>query len=160
MVINYQGPKCSCGKHGCIEVFAAGPAIARRAQERVQASPQHGKTLLSLAGGNLTDIKSETVALAWQQGDAVATGILEETVDLLGIWFGSVIDLVEPHVIVIGGGLSRVLANWFPRLAEQTARWCNNPRCGEISFVEAKYGADSGVVGAAAVCFADKNYIG
>jgi glucokinase len=159
MVINFDGPKCNCGKSGCIETFAAGPAIARRARESVQANPKEGEALLKTAGGNLAEIKSETVARAWEQGDPLATRVLEQTVDMLAIWFGNMIDLIEPDVIVVGGGLSRVLASWFPRIREQTARWCNNPHCREISFVEAKYGPDSGVVGAAAVCFSDKTYI-
>jgi glucokinase len=159
MVINFQGPKCNCGKSGCIETFASGPAIARRAQEKVQASARDGEALLALAGGNLAEIRSETVARAWQQGDPLATRVLEETADMLAIWFGNVIDLIDPDVIVVGGGLSGLVASWFPRLREQTARWCNNPHCREIPFVEAKYGPDSGIVGAAAVCFSDKNYI-
>lgn len=159
MVINFQGPKCSCGKSGCVEAFAAGPAIARRAQEQVQASPAHGKSLLELAGGSAVAIKSETVARAWEQQDPLATRILEETVDTLAIWFGNVIDLIEPDVIVVGGGLSGVVASWFPRLREQTVLWCNNPHCREIPFLEAKYGADSGIAGAAAVCLSGKNYI-
>lgn len=159
MVINFTGPKCNCGKSGCIETYAAGPAIARKAQLRVGADPRDGATLLNLAGGNLSDIKSETVALAWEHGDALATSILEETVDTLAVWFGNVIDLIEPDVIVIGGGLSGLLSKWFPRLREQTARWCNNTHCHEIPFMRSKYGADSGVAGAAAVCSSEKSYI-
>ncbi|HWR14993.1 MAG TPA: ROK family protein [Terriglobales bacterium] len=159
MVINFQGPKCNCGKSGCIETFAAGPAIARRAQEAVQATSHEGEALLRLVEGNLGDVRSETVARAWEQGDPLATRILEETVNLLAIWFGNMIDFIEPDVIVVGGGLSGLIARWFERLGEQTARWCNNPHSREIAFAEAKYGPDSGIVGAAAVCFAGKNYI-
>jgi glucokinase len=159
MVINFLGPKCPCGKSGCVETFASGPAIARRAQEKIRTSPRDGAALLALAGGTLAAVKSETVASAWEQGDPFATAILEETMDMLAIWFGNIIDLIEPDVIVVGGGLSKLVASWFDRIVEQTARWCNNPHCHEIPFVEAKYGADSGVVGAAAVCFSEKNYI-
>jgi glucokinase len=159
MVVNFNGPKCSCGKSGCIETFAAGPAIARRAQEAIQASPLEGKGLLETVGGDLSEIRSETVAHAWESGDPLATKILEETVDTLAIWFGNIIDLIEPDVIVVGGGISGLIAKWFPRLREQTALWCNNPHCHEISFVEAKYGADSGIAGAAAVCLTEKPFI-
>lgn len=159
MVVNFLGPKCCCGKSGCIETYAAGPAIARRAQQAVEASPNDGQALLSLVGHNLPEIKSETVAQAWQQGDSLATRILEETADILAIWFGNIIDLIEPDVIVVGGGLSELIARWFDRIVDQTARWCNNPHCREIPFVEAKYGADSGIAGAAALCFSDRVYI-
>jgi glucokinase len=159
MVINFSGPKCNCGKSGCIETYAAGPAIARKAQLKVEASPRDGAALLELAGGNVGDIKSETVALAWEHKDPLATSVLEETVDALGIWLGNVIDLIEPDVIVVGGGLSGLLSSWFPRLREETARWCNNTHCSEIPIKKAKYGVDSGVVGAAAVCFSEKGYI-
>jgi glucokinase len=158
MVIKFDGPKCSCGKSGCIEMFASGPAIARRAQQIVRVNGSHGKALLALSGGSLCEIKSETVARAWEQGDPLAITILEETMEMLAVWFGNVIDLIEPDVIVVGGGMSRLISSWFPTLTEKTARWCNNTHFHEIPFLEAKYGADSGIAGGAAVCSSKNAY--
>lgn len=159
MVIDYRGPQCHCGKFGCIETFAAGPAIARRAQETIKTGGSRGEAILSLAGGNLDCVKSETVARAWEQGDPLATQILEETADILAIWFGNIIDLIEPDVIVVGGGMSGLIARWFDRILSQLPRWSVNTHCHEVPLLSAKYGPDSGIVGAAALCVSRGTYL-
>jgi glucokinase len=144
------GPLCPCGKRGCIEVLAAGPAIARRAREKLSHSPK--SMLLDLAGGNAQAITSEMVAKAYWAGDAVAKEVMKETLDLLAYWLGNVVDLVEPDVIVIGGGVSSMLA---PFLEEIRARWigaCLNPYPQDIPLVLAHYKEDAGIAGAAALC--------
>ncbi len=67
--IDYRGPRCACGKHGCIEVLAAGPAIARRARAKVAVDPVRGAALLALANGNVAVITSEMVGQAYAAGD-------------------------------------------------------------------------------------------
>ncbi len=150
--IDYRGTKCRCGKSGCIETFAAGWAIAARAQDRLVREAERGKRILELAGGNGDKVTSETLAKAWAEGDPLATEILRETADILAVWFGNIVDLLEPDVIVVGGGISHLIAQWFDRIASQLPFWSVNARCGEIPFAEAKYRADSGIVGAAALC--------
>jgi len=152
--IDYRGTKCRCGKSGCIETFAAGWAIAARAQDRLVREGKRGQRILELAGGNREKVSSETLAKAWEEGDLLATEILRETADILAVWFGNVVDLLEPDIIVVGGGISHLIAQWFDRIASQLPFWSVNARCGEIPFVEAKYRADSGIVGAAALCVA------
>jgi glucokinase len=152
--IDFRGTKCHCGKSGCIETFAAGWAIAGRAQDRVVREGERSKRILELAGGNRERVNSETLAKAWEQGDQLATEILRETADFLAVWFGNVVDLLEPDIIVVGGGISHLIAQWFERIGSQLPFWSVNARCGEIPFAEAKYRADSGIVGAAALCVA------
>src|SRR5882762_5560776 len=59
MSIDYRGPRCGCGKPGCIEAFAAGPAIARRAQTNLATAPGRHSLILDLAKGNIEDVTSE-----------------------------------------------------------------------------------------------------
>ena len=150
--IDYHGPLCPCGKRGCIEVLTAGPAVARRARERIGAGGVEASTLLTLAGGNPAAVTAEIVAKAWRDGDPLATAILEETADLLAIWLGNMIDLFDPDVVVVGGGMSEVVAGWFERIRQQIPKWAVNSRSAEIPFVRAHYGEHSGIVGAAALC--------
>jgi glucokinase len=152
--IDYRGTKCRCGKSGCIETFASGWAIAARAQERLIREGERGKRILELAGGSRDKVTSETLAKAWEEGDLLATEILREIADILAVWFGNIVDLLEPDIIVVGGGISHLIAKWFDRISSQLPFWSVNARCGEIPFAEAKYRADSGVVGAAALCVA------
>jgi glucokinase len=154
--IDYRGPVCPCGKRGCIEALAAGPAVACRARERLQAGGIECGAMLALAGGGPAAVTAEMVAKAWRDGDALATAILEETADLLAIWLGNMIDLFDPHVIVVGGGMSDLIAGWFGRIREQVPKWSVNSRCGEIPLIRAHYGEESGIAGAAALCVAAK----
>ena len=150
--IDYNGPSCPCGKRGCIEALAAGPAVARRARERLEAGGAEAKALLALAGGHPAAVTAEMVAKAWRAGDPLATAILEQTADLLAIWLGNMIDLFDPDVIVVGGGMSELICAWFARIGQEIPKWSVNSRCGEIPFMRAHYGEDSGIAGGAALC--------
>jgi glucokinase len=154
--IDYNGPACPCGKRGCIEALAAGPAVARRARKRLEAGGADTRTLLALAGGDPATITAEMVANAWHAGDPLATALLEETADLLAIWLGNMIDLFDPDVIVVGGGMSELICAWFGRIRQQMPTWSVNSRWSEIPFVRAQYGEDSGIAGGAALCVSMK----
>jgi glucokinase len=150
MGIDASGPLCPCGKRGCIEILAAGPAIARRARQKLAENPK--SILVEMAGGNPQAVTSEMVAKAYAAGDAVAKNVLGETLDLLAYWLGNIVDLLEPDVIIIGGGVSTMLA---PFLDEIRGRWkgaCLNPYPQDIPVVLAHYKEDAGIAGAAALC--------
>ena len=151
--IDYRGPQCACGKHGCIERLAAGPAIAERARATIAAEPSRAAGILDLAGGRADAVSSKHVGRAYSAGDALAAEILGETVDLLSIWLGNIIDLLDPDVIVVGGGVSAMLAPFFGRIKDQLPKWCVNSRCQEVPLLMARYGADAGIAGGAALCY-------
>ena len=105
MTLDYHAPVlCGCGKRGCLESLASGPAIARRMRERFH-SGLDSSLLESMSGGDKQLINAEMIAKAWRAGDPLASEVLRETADLLSIWLGNVIDLLEPDVIVVGGGV-------------------------------------------------------
>jgi glucokinase len=156
--VDIHGPQCACGKRGCIETLAAGPAIARRARAKLRQLETGGlnaaknSSLLEMAGGRAEAVTSEMVAKAYALGDALAKEVMQETVDLLAYWLGNVIDLLEPDVMVIGGGVSSMLG---PFLEEIRARWvgaCLSPYPQETPLVLAHYKEDAGIAGAAALC--------
>jgi glucokinase len=152
MCIDYRGPKyCACGKRGCVEGLVSGTGIARRARERATADPTLGAKLVELAGGNVDGITGETIGQAWREGDPLATQILQDTADILAVWLGNVIDLLEPEVVVIGGGVSELIHDWLEHVRTEVCRWSINGRAQEIPIVTAKYGADAGIAGAAAL---------
>jgi glucokinase len=162
--VDPRGPLCACGKRGCIETLAAGPAIARRAREKLTQAAGDGanvdgaskdakkSVLLEMAGGRPEAVTSEMVAKGYAAGDAVAKAVMKETLDLLAYWLGNLIDLLEPDVIVIGGGVSSMLG---PFLAETRERWvgsCLSPYPQETPLVLAHYKEDAGIAGAASLC--------
>jgi len=149
--IDYNGPRCGCGKRGCIEALCSGPAIAQRARARLAAS-NTPSCLRELADGNLEKLTAEDVAEAFHAGDAPAREVLEGTADLLTVWLGNMIDLLEPDVVVFGGGVAQLMSKFFPRMQTKLPTWSINARCCEIPLLLAKYGSDAGIAGASALC--------
>jgi glucokinase len=152
LIIDYHGPRCGCGKKGCIEAMAAGPAIARKARARLAEETERKSLMLELAGGKLDAVTSEIVGRAYEAGDSLAKEILLETIELITIWLGNVVDVLEPDVIIIGGGVAAMLAPFFDKILEQLPTWSLNKRCLEIPIVPARYGAEAGIAGGAALC--------
>ncbi len=148
--IDCRGPRCGCGKRGCIEALAAGPAIARRARAKLAAGGR--SALLELAGGQADAVSSEMVGQAYTAGDALAREVLLETVELLALWLGNMVDLLEPDVMVMGGGVAAMLSPLLDELRGRLPACSINSRCREIPLVMARYGADAGIAGGAALC--------
>src|SRR5579859_447029 len=152
--IDLNGPPCNCGKRGCIEVLASGTAIALRAKEKLAKSPKDGSKLLALAGGKSEAVRSEMVAKAAAAGDALSKQILEDTLEYLAVWLGNVVDLLEPEVIILGGGAGEMLKPRFGEIQNRMKHWCVNSRYHEIPIVPAHYGENAGIAGGAALCVA------
>jgi glucokinase len=148
--IDSDGPVCNCGKRGCIETLAAGPAIARRARQKLGQNPN--SLLLAMAGGDIQKVSSELVGRAHAAGDPVAKEVMKETLDLFAYWLGSIIDLLEPDAIVIGGGVSSLLAPFLGEIRERWQGACLNPTPMNTPLLLAHYGEDAGIAGAAALC--------
>ena len=152
LVIDYHGPVCGCGKKGCIEALASGTSIAKKARARLAETAGRKSAMLDLAGGKMDAVSSEIVGRAYAAGDSLAGEILLETVELLTIWLGNIVDLLEPDVIIVGGGVAAMLDPFFGKIREQLPRWSLNKRCLEIPIVPARYGEESGIAGGAALC--------
>ena len=152
MSIDYHGPRCGCGKPGCIEILAAGPAIGRRARAKLASEQSPRSAILDLAQGNIHDVTSEMVGRAYAAGDSLAEEVLRETVDLLSLWLSNIVDLLEPDVIILGGGVAGMLAPLFRDIASGLQKYCIISRAREIPLLKAHYGADAGIAGGAALC--------
>jgi glucokinase len=150
MTIDYRGPRCGCGKFGCIEVLASGPSIARRASEKIAAG--RSSAIMEQAGGRLDRITGEMVGRAYGSGDLLAKEVLQETALFLTVWLGNIVDLLEPDVMIIGGGVACMLQPFFEEIRNGLPSWCVNSHCQEIPLVTAHYGADAGIAGGAALC--------
>ena len=150
--IDYRGPVCGCGKRGCIEILAAGPAIGARARAKVAVEPLRGKTMVDLVKGNINAITSQQVGEAFESGDPLAREVLEEKVHLLTVWLGNIVDLLDPDVIVVGGGVAGMLRTFLEEVKSGMPEWCVNPRASGIPLLMAHYGADAGIAGGAALC--------
>ena len=152
--IDYRGPLCSCGKRGCIEILAAGPAIAARARTKLGGALSRS-LILDLVNGDVAAVTSELVGQAYAAGDPLARQILLDTVEVLTPWLGNIVDLLDPDVLVMGGGVAAMLKPFFDDIKKRLPAWCVNPRAAEIPLVMAHYGADAGIAGGAALLSED-----
>lgn len=124
---------CNCGTPGCIEALASGTAMAARSAR---------------FGGPLT---AELVGHGVASGDPVALTVLEETCEMLSAWLGSMVSLLDPDMIVIGGGVSKIGEPLFARLRAGVPRRTINQFASQTPIVAAKLAGDVGILGAAAV---------
>lgn len=148
--VDYRGPECLCGKPGCIEIYASGNAIAKAARERIAAGAK--SSILDLAGGKVNAVTGEIVAQALKAGDALAKEIMTERADILSLWFSNMLDLLDPEIIVIGGGAAALFSPFLDQIRNRVPELAINPRAQEVPIVPARYGADSGIAGGAALC--------
>ena len=151
MGIDMRGPRCNCGKRGCVEVFASGPAIAGRMRQRLQADHE-GSTLLGLSGDDLEGVTAELVGQAAAKGDRLALSVIDEVIEILAYWLGNIVDLIEPDVIIVGGGVAPMLAPYLDGIYKRWRGACINPRAQVIPLIPSSYADDAGVTGAAALC--------
>ncbi len=107
LVIEPLGPVCGSGHPGCLEALVSGRAIARMAREA--AAQDQGAALLRLAGGNLNFITGETVTQALNENNPTARAIVSRAGMYLGMGLASMINLLNPALIVIGGGVAESL---------------------------------------------------
>lgn len=91
---------------GCLESYAGGKAIARQAQELLRLNPNRESAVLRAAKGEPGDIRAEHVFDAAIEGDGLALEVLDRVIDYLGVSIANIVNLLDPELIVIGGGVS------------------------------------------------------
>src|SRR5450759_657758 len=139
----------SCGARA-----AATPTCSTPRWEPASAreSSWTARSFTGAPAGGREQIRTEHVGQAVREGDAVARQVLEETAFLLTVWLGNIVDLLEPECMVVGGGVAELMSPFFADISKNLPRWAINQRAGEIPLVMARYGADAGIAGAAALC--------
>jgi glucokinase len=154
MTVNFSGPLCGCGKRGCIEMYASGTAISRRARTLLRRGRNRRSQVLKMAGGKNSNVTAEIVSKAARRGDKLALQVLQEASDHLAVWLGNIIDLLEPEVIILGGGIARVMASFRARMRRRLRTWAINPQAHRVPILTARYGSQSALAGAAALWLA------
>ena len=149
MTILPHGPRCGCGNRGCLEALASGTAIAREARERVSRG---APTLIAeLAEGDLNRISAEMVSRAAEGGDAEANEILDQAMIYLGVGMANLVNLFNPRLLVIGGGLTKMGARLFDPVRRIVDRQAFPAAASAVEITRAQLGDDVGLLGAAAV---------
>jgi glucokinase len=101
-----DGLQCGCGNRGCFEMYASGKALVRRARAAASADPQAAADLLARAGGDPARVSGPLITAAAREGDAFALAQLAELGRWLGEGIASITAVLDPALVVIGGGVS------------------------------------------------------
>jgi glucokinase len=139
-----NGPACPCGRHGCLESLASGLSIAREARQQLRDWGRSSQ-LQSLP---VDQISARDVANAVAQGDELARVIWEEAMGWLGLGIAAAVNLLNPGVVVLGGGLTRAGALLFDPVRRVVAARALDPA---VEVVPAALGDDVGILGGAAL---------
>jgi glucokinase len=150
MLVEVDGLPCNCGNRGCWEQYASGRALTRRGRAAAEAASPLGRRLLDAAGGAVEAIEGQHVTAAARDGNDEAIGWLAEVGDWLGVGIASLAAVLDPGVVVVGGGLGEAgeLLLEPARSAFSRALTGRGHRP-EARIVAAELGADAGMIGAA-----------
>jgi len=148
MVLEVNGPKCTCGNRGCWEALASRTALFRQVQEAVRGGQ---KTVLTdMLGDDLREMRSGDLRKAIKQGDKFVEHIVEEAAKYNGIAVANLINVINPEVIVIGGGLMDALENEMMSVIIEAAREHAFPGTDKgVKILPSKLGDDAGITGGA-----------
>lgn len=147
--IDSTGRRCKCGNYGCLEAYASGPAIAARAVEGIEAGAD--TSLPNYVQGKLDRITAQVVYEAAHDGDEYALEVVRDTAKFLGAGVANIINIFNPEVVVICGGVTLAGTRLFVPLRSEVKRRAFKPAVEVCRIVPGELTGTAGVYGAAAV---------
>lgn len=146
VIFDLDGIPCSCGNHGCLERYCSATAIIRMSREAVKIHPD--SLLLKLADNNPSNIEAKTLLDAARQEDPVAVEVYHKFISYLAQAVASVVNLLDPEVIVLGGGVSKAGTFLLKPLVREFPRYVlfDDQSLPEIKL--AVLGSEAGIIGA------------
>lgn len=148
MVIDLNGPKCGCGNKGCFEAVASRTAIF----QRIKAGVKDGeKTMLTeMLGENLEDMRSGDLRKAVRRGDKFVSKIIGQTAEYIGIGVASLVNVLGPEVVALGGGVMEALSDEMMDTIVKTTKEHAMPGTMKgVDIVASRLGDNAGITGAA-----------
>jgi glucokinase len=150
MIIDVNGPKCGCGQNGCLEALASRTAILQWIKSAVKEGQ---KTVLTdMLGEDLPNLRSGDLRRALRRGDKLVEKAVEEAAQYLGIAVANLANILNPEVIVLGGGVIEALGDEMHSVIAETARDCAMPGAMEgVEIVISALGDKAAITGGAAL---------
>ena len=148
MVLEVGGPKCGCGNRGCFEALASRTAIFRNIQSAVKDGQ---KTILTeMLGDDLKDLRSGDLRKAIRKGDKFTEKVIEDAAEYTGIAVANLINIFNPEVVVLGGGVIDALEDEMMAIIVETAQdYAMSGTTKGIEIIATKVGDDAGILGGA-----------
>ena len=151
--ICYDGPVCNCGNIGCIERYVGNAYIAQMAKEEIQKGKS--SRIKEFVKGNLDEITPRIIHQAYQEGDELAREIWLKVGMYLGTMFSGLVNLLNPELIIIGGGVANVGDILFDTIKKEIDKRCFSLLAKEVKVVPAQLGDEAGILSAASLVFLD-----
>lgn len=148
-IIVADGPRCSCGRSGCLEGIVQRDAICARAAKK--ASRGKYTSLVEKAGGDLLNLTPAMISLAASEGDEIAIETLQETGYYIGIGIANAINILNPDKVIIGGGISQAGELLFDPIRRTVATNAISVPYQACQILPAELGDNAGILGGAAL---------
>jgi glucokinase len=142
----FGGVPCTCGSSGCLEVYASATAIVRMTRE---ARPRYPDSVLQ----SDLDLTSETIYRAGVAGDELALEVFRRMGVCLGIVLANLINILNPEMIIIGGGVANAWSLFEKHVSHEVAERAFPIPAAQVKIVPAECGDDAGLLGAARLAF-------
>ena len=150
MVIVHGGERCTCGRRGCWERYASASALVRQTKAAMEV--HRDSAMWDLTGGDLAQVSGRTAFEGMRAGDAAAKAVVEQYIDYLSDGLTNLVDLLQPDVICLGGGVSHEREEdlLLPvRRQVSEGSYERNMAVPHTTIITAKLGNDAGIIGAA-----------
>jgi glucokinase len=148
MVVLADGPKCGCGRKGCLEALGSRTAMFKRIQAAVKDGDK--TELTDIVGDDLSEMKSSHLRKALKRGDKLARKVVEDAAHYIGIGVANLINVFNPEVVVLGGGVLQAIEDdIYPQIVESALEYTFPGAERGLKFVASKLGDDAGITGAA-----------
>lgn len=142
-LIDLEGPRCGCGRYGCLEAFVGRAAIARRAARALKLSGG-----VTMGGREPDEVTAEDVIEAGLEGDERATRLLEETGEYLGLGIGNAVNIFNPELVVVGGSTMKAGELVLGPAIQVASRRTIQGLAERVRIVGGELGEDAGAIGA------------
>jgi glucokinase len=147
MTIDDNGPTCNCGNRGCWETLASGTALTRAAKLRI--SKRVKTSILEYAQGSIDNVTPQVIHSAAEKGDKVAKELIAQTGYYVGVGLANLINIFNPELIVVGGGLSNIGDMLLEPAFKTAEKRAYKEAFQAVRFASAELGGNSAAIGAA-----------
>ena len=151
IIVKADGPRCGCGTRGCLEAIASRTAMAKQFRKAIKKKGKKS-VLTKLTDGDLSVIRSGVLVKAIRAKDKLTLKVFKKTTKYLGIGIGSIVNFLNPDMIVLGGGVVEALDDTFiDNIRTYAEKYALPNTLNGVQIVRAKLGDNSGILGAAAL---------
>lgn len=149
-VVEYNGRPCSCGRRGCWEAYSSATGLINMTKDKMRACPD--TIMWEMCGGDIENAGGRTAFDAMRKGDKAASEVVDEYIAYLGAGVVNMINIFQPEVFVIGGGIcneKEYLTKPLQAIVDREQYSRNNPEELKTKIRIAQLGNDAGIIGAA-----------